>query len=68
MLLVLIVLSGGALRIHAASRTRATLSADEQAYTHIADALRLHHRWGTPHETDPFRWAPGTPVAGCASR
>ena len=67
MLLVLIVLSGGALRFHAASRTRATLSADEQAYTHIADALRLHHRWGTPHETDPFRWAPGTPVLFAAA-
>ncbi len=66
-LLVAIVLSGGALRFHAASRTRATLSADEQAYTHIADALRLDHRFGAPHESDPFRWAPLTPVLFAAA-
>jgi len=66
-LLVAIVLVGGALRFHAASRTRATLSADEIAYSHIADDLRIDHRWGSPHQTDPFRWAPATPVLFAAA-
>ena len=66
-LLVAIVLGGGALRVQAAARTRPALSADEQAYTHIADALRLDHRFGAPHESDPFRWAPATPVLFAAA-
>ncbi len=65
-LLVAIVLSGGALRFHAATRTRPALSADEQAYTHIADSLR-RGRYGAPHEADPYRWAPGTPVLFAAA-
>src|SRR5277367_1834621 len=66
-LLVAIVLAGGALRFHAASRYRATLSADEIAYTHLADHLRVDKRWGSPHQTDPFRWAPATPVLFAAA-
>ncbi len=65
--LVAIVLAGGALRLHAANRDRPALSADEVAYTHIADALRLEHRYGATHESDPFRWAPATPLLFAAA-
>jgi 4-amino-4-deoxy-L-arabinose transferase-like glycosyltransferase len=66
-LLVAIVLAGGALRFQAAARHRATLSADEIAYSHLADHLLAQHQWGSPHQTDPFRWAPGTPVLFAAA-
>jgi hypothetical protein len=66
-LLVAIVLAGGGLRLHAATRARPALSADEIAYTHIADALRVEQRYGASQESDPFRWAPATPVLFAAA-
>jgi len=62
-----IVVAGGALRLHAAATNHHPLSSDESAYVHLGDALRIRHHYGAPHESDPFRWAPATPVMFAAA-
>jgi hypothetical protein len=61
-LLVLVLAGGWALRYHAASEPRRTLSADERSYVRLAQDLRDHRTYGDGKLRQPFHWAPATPV------
>jgi hypothetical protein len=63
LILALILSAGGSLLAWRALQSRGhRLSADDKAYLHLAHDLHDRGTWADGEMTQPFRWAPGTPM------